>query len=65
MLTPAAAHMPPFTFVTASGLVKLSGSDPPANAGRILIFRHGHSGVFLLARFVHSFKNSTVIRILT
>lgn len=50
MLTPAAAHMPPFTFVTASGLVKLSGSDPPANAGRILIFRHGHSGAFFYVR---------------
>lgn len=34
MLTPNAAHMPPFTFVTASGHVKQSGSDPPALAGR-------------------------------
>lgn len=26
--------MPPFTFVTASGLVKLIGSDPPGQPGR-------------------------------
>lgn len=36
MLSPATAHMPPFTSVTASGLVMYSGGDPPAIAGRIL-----------------------------
>ncbi len=41
-----AAHMPPFTFVTASGLVKPAGSNPPGFPGRNSGQYHGRFGVF-------------------
>lgn len=46
--------MPPFTFVTASGLVKLAGSNPPGYPGR----NSGPIPRLLWGIFLSFFRNS-------
>ncbi len=43
-LSERGAHASFHLMVTASGLVKRAGSDPPALAGRNLTYEHGYSG---------------------